>query len=100
MDQRPWTGNRGPTRRRARAADAIKHAAAIWRTVASTTKHNNTKHEPGAGCTGRCIANALRNHKGADKDAALRVALDLAWIEERDCRYFPGASQPSGEGPA
>lgn len=86
--------------REARTDEARKYAAAIWRTVASTTKHNNTKHEPGAGCTGRCIANALRNHKGADKDAALRVALDLAWIEERDCRYFPGASQPSGEGPA
>ena len=91
--------------REARTDEAVKHARLVWRTVAAVPLHSNAKHAEGAGCTARCITHALRAHKGADKGAAVEAALDLAWIESRSegdaqPRYFPGASQPSGEGAA
>lgn len=82
--------------REARTDEARRHAAAIWRTV-SAGMHSNAKHDPDAGCTSRCIAHALRHHKGADKNAATEAAIELEWIEERDGRYFPGQAQPAQE---
>lgn len=81
--------------REARTDEAMRHARLVWCTVAATARHNGAKHEPGEGCTSRCIANALRHHPGADRAAALDVAADLAWIEERDGRWFAGPARPA-----
>lgn len=80
--------------REARTDDAMKHARMVWRYV-STGAHSNAKHDPGEGCTSRCVGHALRHHPGADRAAALDVAADLAWIEERDGRWFPGPARPA-----
>lgn len=80
--------------REARTDDAMKHARLVWRYV-STGAHSNAKHDPAEGCTARCVGHALRHHPGADRAAALDVATDLAWIEERDGRWFPGPARPA-----
>lgn len=76
-------------------------ARAIWRTV---RKHANgakdgseQKHDPGEGCTSRCISRALRHY--VDRDTLRRGALERAaedsWIEERGERWTIGDSQPA-----
>lgn len=84
--------------REARTDEAMKAAAAVWRVVASTARHPNAKHEPGEGCTLRCITHALRHRKGVDRGSVVDVAVDLAWIEERDGRYYAGPAQPAEGG--
>ncbi|HEX2857070.1 MAG TPA: hypothetical protein VHO26_06275 [Propionibacteriaceae bacterium] len=85
--------------REARDEQLSRYAALIWRTVA-TKGHSNAKHEPDAGCTTRCLSFALRNHKGADREAAVALAAQLEWIEEREGHWFPGCSQPNELGGA
>lgn len=85
--------------REARTDDAMKYARALWRYV-STGKHPNARHEAEEGCTARCLSHALRHHKDADRGAAVALAVDLAWIDERAGRYFPGAAQPTEAGGA
>ncbi len=82
--------------RAARDEAAIRQARAIWRVV-FTGQHANAKHQSGEGCTSRCIAHALRHHKGADRQAAIAAAVDLDWIVSVDGRYFAGSSRPSDE---
>ena len=46
------------------------------------------------------VSDLLMHHKDADRGAAVALAVDLAWIDERDGRYFPGAAQPTEAGGA
>lgn len=108
LDESRAAGRRDHARevghREARDADATMHARAIWRGTVGhrgTLKgepHPNAKHGQGKGCTRRCIAWALRNHPGADRDAAIETALGLGWLEEREGRFWAGPSQPAGGG--
>lgn len=87
----------------ARRASGLREAVAeqcegdaqlVAKTVANG-EHANATHKPDDGCTGRCVAHALRNRKGADRECALTTATELGWIEIRDGRYFRGESWPS-----
>ena len=75
-------------------------AKAIWKQVhkhAHGTKDSNQKHEPGEGCTGRCVTNALRNFADRNelRDRALETAQESDWIVETKERWFPGDSRPA-----
>lgn len=71
-----------------------KDAAALWKLVAAPT-HPDMRHQPGQGCTERCLTRALRHRRGADKAKAKARAVELGWLEDREGRWFPGVSQPS-----
>lgn len=83
--------------RAVRDDEAERHARKLWALV-SKPSHSNMKHDPGSGCTSRCVAFALRHDRGADKAAAVRLAVELGWLEERESRWFAGPSQPSEVG--
>lgn len=80
--------------REAVAEECEGDAQLVAKTVANGG-HANATHKPGDGCTNRCVAHALRNRKGADRECALTTATELGWIEIRDGRYFRGESWPS-----
>ncbi|MFT3831900.1 MAG: bifunctional DNA primase/polymerase [Micropruina sp.] len=80
-------------------------AALIWQMV---QQHNageraaDAKHEPGEGCTGRCLSRALRRHGGAEhRDAARDEAERHGWIrnagDDTRTRWVPGPSKPATE---
>jgi len=79
--------------RESRDEDNLRYAKLLWKTV-TAEKHGNQRHGSGAGCTERCLTYALHNHRGVDKDAAIRTAIEQGWIEKEDGRYWPGLSQP------
>ena len=84
--------------REAHAEGATKLAKLVWRTVDrgcnGDKPHANQSHKREEGCTRRCLTFSLRNHKGADPDAAIATAVDLCWIDQRGGRYYPGDSRP------
>ena len=91
--------------REARDEVLEKGARRLWELVTARDKdgnpgHSNMKHAPGAACTHRCLMYQLRAPKGIDKEAAIRTAIDLGWIEEEDGPnprvrlYRPGLSRP------
>ncbi|GEM_PF-2905404 len=83
----------------------IQGAVAIWRTVnkhANTPKDGNDQtHEPGDGCTDRCVSRALRNFSSRKeiRVPATQQAFEWNWIEEKRGRWFPGGSQPADTHP-
>jgi hypothetical protein len=82
--------------REARAAQGRKWAELLWKQVArhSDEKQPNQRHEPGDGCTLRCLGHALRHHPDADRALAVEVAEDNAWLDKEGDRWRPGPSQP------
>jgi len=90
-------------RGRAEAQDerVIKAAQSIWRKVqkhsVSPKDGNDQKHEPGDGCTARCVSRALRDY--SDRSQIRAPAWEYAegedWVEGRGDRWFPGQSQPA-----
>lgn len=94
-------------------ADAVREAAAravrveaseryarlLWSVVhrhqEATERDGQMSHDPGQGCTRRCLVHALRNHKGADREAAVEAAVDLGWMEDSGGRFYPGTSRPA-----
>ncbi len=78
-------------------------AELVWQQV---HRHNggsdrpaDAKHDPGAGCTGRCLSRALRHRGGAEhRDAAIADAEARGWIiatDDNPTRWLPGNSQPA-----
>src|SRR5690625_4033441 len=90
-------------RGRAEAQDerVIKAAQSIWRKVqkhsVSPKAGNDQKHEPGDGCTARCVSRALRDY--SDRSQIRAPAWEYAegedWVEGRGDRWFPGQSEPA-----
>lgn len=78
-----------------------KAAVAIWRKV---SKHavgrndgNDQRHEPGDGCTDRCVSRALRDfaEKKEIRDGAVSHAEESGWITNQDGRWHSGDSRPA-----
>lgn len=57
--------------------------------------HTNAKHAPDAGCTQRCLTQAVRSTTVTPAEA-VELAASLGWIEQgEDGRWWPGPSKPA-----
>lgn len=77
-----------------------KAAKALWRVVDRHAAGEGTgsKHEPGEGCTRRCLTYALRHFKGLSPDEAVERASSLEWIADVAGRWHRGGSVPVDDG--
>lgn len=82
-------------------ARAEKLAERVAKIVAEhhLEKTSTSKHEPGAGCTDRCITQALKNFpdKAEMRGPAVAAATDHEWITEVEGRWLPGDVQPGDD---
>lgn len=91
---------RDGARAEALAEDVAKYARLLWQGVqnhhTAEARLPNMKHDPGAGCTRRCLTRALRHHPAADVDKVAAQAEALGWLDRTDAdRWTPGDSQPA-----